>query len=133
MGVRIFFATPERAGSGSTGTRSTPTRRITSSTRSAFMEMSERQEGTATLTTSEEPETQNPSRVRAAFISAPLMLRPVRRFTSLKGKSMMTSTGSSSPEMAGSKTSPPQMSTIILLARSMEGMVRVGSTERSRR
>ncbi len=133
IGVNIFGATPESRGNGSTGTRSTPTMRITSSTRSAFMVTSGRQEGTATFTMSPDPDIQKPSRVRMALTSANATLSPVRRSISLKGKSITVSGEPTCPAITVSAGSPPHNSITSRVASSIPGTTLSGSTVRSKR
>ena len=76
---------------GVDGTRSTPTMRTISSTRSALPSMSGRHDGGATFTRSPWPATKKPSLVSTRRISGRSSSRPASRFTSVGGKSMIFS------------------------------------------
>ena len=131
--VSMRGATPVSRGSGSSGTLSTPSMRITSSTRSAFCVTSGRNDGTVTVSTGALRETPNPSRVSSSAIRAGARARPVSRRTSLTGNSITVPAASTWPATTISCGVPPHISRISRVASSRPGTWLSGSTVRSKR
>ena len=133
IAVRIGLRGLSPRGNGVRGTRSTPTMRTTSSTISALLRTSARQEGTAILTRSPWPATKNPRRSSTPRISWSGTVRPARRLSSDNGKSMTISGASAAPATVISDGVPPHRSSTILVASSSPGSMKAGSTPRSKR
>ena len=84
-----FSTVASRRGKGVEGTRSSPPMRVISSTRSALPSMSGRQEGGITFAKRSSELKLKPSRLKVVSAAMSSMSRPVRRFVSLNGKSIV--------------------------------------------